>query len=651
MCDDKIMNEICATHVHDDETFDSESLFIIAGNILKRATHIADKVLKGSQSHQENLEEKVPKANFKPPLCTINQLFAEMACKAPCEGIAYKTTKSILTKLSSYSWDAKVVITLAAFSFEYGNFWLLAQSSDQLAKSVGILKQVPEGLKKYKNSIDELNKVIKVTLEVIESIFEFKRLSIYDTKDVPALSSARGHISVDVFWATITIIACTTQICCITSHEEKTQELSPFAEKINSTLNFLKIRIKTCYEQIEQLKTYRQRKKSILTHTEIMEVLKELIFAKDNLQEIFDGSTKKRVSIEVLRNNNVLLFFSSLDISTDDISILKPIDDGIRKKDQYKILWIPIVEKWTNELEKKFEALQSKMSWYIVQSTEPIVGIRFIKEEWKFENQPILVVMNPQGQVEHTNALHMIRAWGMKAFPFTKKFEEQSVVKESNWFGDIVVGIDHPNLQEWIKDEKYIFFYGGKVQQWIQLLTTRQTAIANDAGIKESRIRIESVCVGKGSKGEGNLDILARFWTGIESTFISKTHRKTEIDTMTLEIQKLLSYKNQSGWAVLTKGSNVVLSGQGTTMSKVVQEYEKWKGFVQHKGFELAIKEYHNKLVLNPVAHIYCSIEISNTSGRILENMKCPDCSRIMETYISFKCCHIDGSAKGGVLH
>jgi len=27
--------------------------------------------------------------------------------------------------------------------------------------------------------------------------------------------------------------------------------------------------------------------------------------------------------------------------------------------------------------------------------------------------------------------------------------------------------------------------------------------------------------------------------------------------------------------------------------------------------------------------------------------MKCPDCPRIMETYISFKCCHIDGVANG----
>ncbi|XP_059448323.1 protein SIEVE ELEMENT OCCLUSION B-like [Corylus avellana] len=641
------MNEICATHVHDDETFDSESLFIIAGNILKRATHIADKVLKGSQSHQENLEEKVPKANseekvpkanFKPPLCTLNQLFAEMACQAPGDqGIAYKTTKSILTKLSSYSWETKVVLTLAAFSFEYGNFWHLAQSSDQLAKSVGILKRVPEGLQKYKNSIDELNKVINATLEVIESIFQLQRLSmIYDTKDVPALSSARGHISVDVFWATTTIVACTTQMCCIKSDEEKTQKLSPFANKINSTLVFLKTRIETCYKQIEQIKAYKQLKKIIRTHTEIMEVLKELIFAKDNLQEIFYGSTKQRVSIEVLRKNNVLLFFSGLDISTDDILILKSIDDGIRTKDQYKILWIPIVEKWTDELKMKFETLQSKMSWYIVQTTEPIVGIRFIKEEWKFENQPILVVMNPQGQVEHTNALHMIRAWGMKAFPFTKKFEEQSlVVKESNWFGDIMVGIDHPNLQEWIKEEKYVFFYGGKDNEWIQQFVRKATSLANN---KETNISINFLCLENGKKGENDVRIRGQFWSKIESLFFSaKTYKETEQNTVMREIQKLLSFKNESGWAILSKGSKVVVSDIGTKISKALDDFEKEKGNVRDMGFDTFFKTK-----LDQGDHPCCSVDIPFIAGNIPNQMKCHHCLRVMETYLSFKCCHIN---------
>ena len=196
-----------------------------------------------------------------------------------------------------------------------------------------------------------------------------------------------------------------------------------------------------------------------------------------------------------------------------------------------------------------------------------------------------------------------------------------------------------------IKDQKYIFFYGGKDNEWIQQFTKRATAIANDPVIKEARISIELLCVGKGSKGENNLGILGRFWTGIESLFISKTQKKTETDAVALEIQKLLSYKNESGWVVLSKGSSVVLSGHGTTVLKVLEEFDKWKEVVREMGFEFTFKEHHNKVL--HTAHICCRIDIPKSSGKIPENMKCPDCPRVMETYVSFKCCHIDGAANG----
>jgi hypothetical protein len=93
--------------------------------------------------------------------------------------------------------------------------------------------------------------------------------------------------------------------------------------------------------------------------------------------------------------------------------ILKAIDDEIRKKDHYKILWIPIVEQWSDDERKKFDMLRSKMSWYIMQYVAPVEGIRFIKKDWNFKNKPILVVLNPQGKVEHPNALHIIRVWGI----------------------------------------------------------------------------------------------------------------------------------------------------------------------------------------------------------------------------------------------
>jgi len=94
------------------------------------------------------------------------------------------------------------------------------------------------------------------------------------------------------------------------------------------------------------------------------------------------------------------------------------IYDGIKKKgDQYKIVWIPIVEQWTNNLRRKFEMLQSKMPWYIVQYFSTVAAIKFIKE--RYHNKPIVWLMNPQGDVENEDALDLIRRHGMSAFPFT----------------------------------------------------------------------------------------------------------------------------------------------------------------------------------------------------------------------------------------
>lgn len=196
-----------------------------------------------------------------------------------------------------------------------------------------------------------------------------------------------------------------------------------------------------------------------------------------------------------------------------------------------------------------------------------------------------------------------------------------------------------------IKEEKYIFFYGGKDKEWIQQFTKSANALANDPVIKDARVSIELLCVGQSNKGEDDHSILGHFWNRIDSFFFSKTQRKSEPDPVTHEIQKLLSYKNESGWAVLSKGSRVVVSGHGTSFLKVLEEFEKWKEYVRQTGFEVCFKEYHDKLL--HTTRRCCRVDIPITTGKIPEHMKCPECPRVMEAYISFKCCHIDGAMNG----
>jgi hypothetical protein len=71
------------------------------------------------------------------------------------------------------------------------------------------------------------------------------------------------------------------------------------------------------------------------------------------------------------------------------------------------------VELWTSNLRRKFEMLQSKMPWYIVQYFSAVADIKFIEE--RYDNEPTLVSMNPQGHVEDERSLYSIRR---KAFVF-----------------------------------------------------------------------------------------------------------------------------------------------------------------------------------------------------------------------------------------
>ena len=146
----------------------------------------------------------------------------------------------------------------------------------------------------------------------------------------------------------------------------------------------------------------------------------------------------KQIGIEVVKTKNVLLWFSGLNISSVDISILKSIYEEISNEDQYKIVWIPIEEKWTDDMQKKFDMLQSKMpTWYIVHNYSFKLGIKYVREKWQFKNKPIVVVMNSQGIVVHLDALRMIIVSQMNAFPFTTMKEEELSIGD-DWFGYLI---------------------------------------------------------------------------------------------------------------------------------------------------------------------------------------------------------------------
>ncbi|CAL8073292.1 unnamed protein product [Prunus armeniaca] len=673
MSDTEILEGIYATHVvsHVHDSFDVHSLFSITQSIIKCSKQIIDNIdhktinvtepigvfdylllhlrPMATQVHADTRDGITVASSFSTPLCLLKSIIRE----APGEENAHDATLKILNKVSKYSWEAKAVLALAAFSLEYGEFWLTAQhqQSDQLAKSVAFLKGVPvllkpENLKQRGQAVAQLNDVIMSTLQVIDCIFELEKLSITynEVKELrEILASARKDISVNVYWCIITTVACATNISLLTSDEGNTPELVQYAHKIIIILNKLKLHLKICKEEIEKLQTYMKLKQLFQIPTEIMEVMKTLIFFKDNVNTtILDGSTKKPVHIDILRTTNVLMFISSLDISEDYISLLKPIYDFTKKSNEYKIVWVPVVEKWTTELQVNFETLRVKMPWYTAgQAGAHIAGIKYIKEDWNFNGKPMLVVLNSKSELQHSNALRMISIWGKEAFPFDQKKEEELLLSlRDTWFTAVIDGI-HTSVTEWIKQEKYIFFYGGD-SVWTNQFKEKATALKNDDILKRSKISLELYHVEKNANNDAGDDNFHTFWSAIETMFHIKVSSK-QIDDVVRQVQKLLSCKDdKSGWAVLIQGRRIVTIGAGSTIYTVLEKYHTWNQQVTItiENFGQVFEQQHKEEVVK-IGHVCSCFSIPSATGSTLAAMICYECGNPMETFFSYKCCHV----------
>ncbi|KAF5739583.1 hypothetical protein HS088_TW12G00792 [Tripterygium wilfordii] len=684
--DNVMMKQIVATHVPDGRDVNVKPLLQLVEDILNRATLDVDTTIMGTKSQVESMEDKTHQANFNAMIdalaYTIDRISSEIAYKALGGSDAHATTYSLFNMLSSFSWDAKLVLTLAAFALNYGEFWLLAQiySSNQLAKSMAILKHLSSILEhagSLKPRFEALNNLIKIMVDVTRCVIEFKELPhMYITPDVPALSTAMALIPTAVYWTIRSVVACASQISSLTAmgHEftvstQEAWELSTLAHKLNNIHEHLKKQLSICYQHIDEKRNVESFQMLVnlfdMIHIDNMKVLKALIYAKDDKLPLIDGSTKRRVGLDVLRRKNVLLLISGLDISQDELSILEQIYNesrhhAARLDSQYEVVWIPVVERdisWDDSSERKFGTLHSTMQWYIVQHPlliEPSV-IRFIKEIWHFRNKPILVVLDPQGRVASPNALHMMWIWGSNAFPFTSPREE-ALWKEETWRLELLVdGID-PIILNWIKEGKYIILYGGDDIEWVRKFTNNARTVA-----LAERIPLEMVYVGKSSKREQvkrvistitaeklsycwqDMTMIWFFWTRLESMLFSKIQlgKADDNDPMMREIKKLLSYDKEGGWAVLAKGPNVLVNGHSTTFLPTLVEYESWKVNVALRGFDSAFKDHLSKI--HAVANPCCKFEFPSSAGKNPENMRCPECHSVMEKYLTFVCCHGGG--------
>ncbi|TXG56164.1 hypothetical protein EZV62_017477 [Acer yangbiense] len=681
----EMLKQVEATHAPDGRQFALKPLLYIIDDIFQRAApSVPGFVQQGSTQAQQDIADD--KAFLSGPFdmldilsITINKVSCEISCK--CSGTggdAHATTLGIFNNFGSYAWDAKLVLAMAAFALKYGEFWLVAQlySTNPLAKSVALLKQLPAILEKpadtiLKSKFEALSNLIKAMLDVTKCILEFKELpSKYITPDTPEMVTATANIPTAVYWTIRSTVACSAQIMgligmgheCIASTAES-WELSSLAHKLDSIHTLLKNQLNLCYKIIDE-KTDIEAYQALVTLTEkpdIEKFLRALIYAKDDQLPLVEGCTGRRAGLDVLlRKKNVLLLISDLDISHDELFFLEQMYQESRQnptktESQYEVVWMPVVDRttpWTEEMQKQFETIQSTMPWYSIYHPSMVdqAVIRYVKEFWNFKKKPILVVLDLQGKVVNTNALHMLWIWGSLAFPFSSSREE-ALWEEESWRLELLAGSVDAAIPVWIAEEKYICLYGGEDIEWIRKITKTAQEMAKVAGIP-----LELIYVGKinpKEKVRRNIAAIAAenlshtlqditqiwfFWVRLESMWQSKIKqgKSEEDDQIMQEIVTMLSFDGSGqGWAIICKGSEMAKS-KGETILKCFGDYELWKSNAKDKGVICAINDHLHELY----SPDHCNhLILPGTSGAIPEKIVCSECGQAMEKFIMYRCC------------
>lgn len=678
--DTAMTKQIQATHAPDGRELEVKPILQIIEAILHHVSPGIDGVLNGTHHEDaEALEKNAALAGAEEILDGLADIVQKVSCELECKSSGgadmHGSTMAILNMLSSYSWDAKGVLSLAAFAVNYGEFWLVAKlfATNPLAKAVAVLKQLPDIIEHsnaLKSRFDAINNLIKAMLDVAKCIVEFKGLPAqYISDDTPAMAAALAHIPTATYWTIRSMVACASQITNLlgmgyelTGSATETWELTSLDHKLSSIHGHLKTQLTNCYRHIDE-KQHAEYFRMIvhlfeILHLDNLKVLKALIYNKDDLLPLEVGTSQKRANVDVLRRKTVLLLISDLGLSDEEIHELSRIYTEARSRPefQYEIVWLPIVERSVTEnggYEEKFQQLKSSMPWYTLHHPsllEPAVT-RYIKEMWHFEKKLMLVVLDPQAKVASPNAMHMVRIWGNRAYPFTQMKEEE-LWKEETWRLELLVDAIDPAILEWIKQDKFICLYGGEDIGWIRSFTTAARDVA-----KAAEISLEMVYVGMNSSKERVRKINSQiteenlshcwtdptyvwnFWTRVESMLYSKTQggKTSQDDKIKQEVITVLTFDGSGqGWALISRASAEMARAKGDTMFKSLTEFQIWEEDAKDKGFVPALNEYLERLY---TPHHCNRLILPGIAGGIPEQVVCSECGRPMEKFFMYRCC------------
>ncbi|KAF8016424.1 hypothetical protein BT93_H1821 [Corymbia citriodora subsp. variegata] len=516
--------------------------------------------------------------------------------------------RSLVEELSSFSWDAKAVLTLSAFTVCCTKKWcrLQSEASDEIScLAAGLIGKTPTVMTQ---AFVEICNLIKETLEFTKLIVEFGSYSKSSREMLESISANSYYIIIFVFFSSDLFSH------MISTGNELTEP---------DPLNFLK-QVKTKHQSFkkEVEKLLHQNIERISSGcTNIVELMTALFSLT-----VYQCSMSTTVKVEELENKSVMLLISDLNLSNDDLTTLSGIYHASTFKN-YEIMWVPVMEAHNEVTQKQFLDMRSEMPWYTCTSMVSKPAAKFIQEEWQFKQQTMVIVLNEQGKVVNKDAMTMIRLWGWKAFPFTESKDKELWNRRGiNWLELVVNKTICPYMEQYCERKELLFLYDSvedsksvrEIEEYLEKI--------NGYSVSHRDIRIKM-------KRE-------QFLTSLETCISSKIKATSDTyDTLTQDLLELYtSYKKQGGFAIIARGSTVVVNARLTDFATVLSQHQTWiKRVTQTLPFEAVFQEHYDEAITKPRCHL---VYIPNMVGHVVKRIKCPKCSQDMKTAVTYECCH-----------
>ncbi|KAK7306177.1 hypothetical protein VNO77_44103 [Canavalia gladiata] len=669
---DILIKKLLLTHDPDGRRLDSERMIHAVGNIMFHASTIAVASNLYSASFQKSDITEIETLGCCEPIGYIITKICKMLCTCSGEGDINSKIISLFDLIGKYSWDAKVVLVLAALATRYGEFWQLIQlyPSNTLAALISSLKLMPCNLRPLKLQIKALSLLVKTMMDVAMCIIKFQSFPLQHVEfENDIFLATKSPIYEAAYWIARSSLACFSQVMDFTTkkHEQvysdstiiAAWELSSLAYKLSDIYSNLRGKVEMCHEEIERNLYDRLLNFVREEHIDNQKIL-TLFFPSKNYLPLKDCSTQVKLGVSDLKNKIVLLLISKPHVHTmEEIFLLvkqthdHPLNESLRER--YKIVWSPLPssDTWTEAEESSFNFLSDLLPWHAVGRPKVLSSAaeKYIREQWNYKDEPIMVALDSNGKVMNYNALDMIKIWGAGAYPFSAS-KEAELWQDQNLTMQLLAGDINPLLAYWVEQGKNICLYGGENLVWIQQFNDKITEL------KRAGVQLETIYVGNNHLGKHVKNIIATsgeislndplsftnvqfFWFRLESMRRSKLRlgRTPSCDHVLFELLALLDMNNRKeNWAVIGSGSsNNVFRLQGKQVMEFLRNCSVWGENIAKLGLSGALRNFLDPTFLaGSCGHSYM-VPSTENERQSQETVICQVCKHPMKKFVVYQ--------------